>query len=266
MCSTKFNLKFFSVISALLITVSGAISATPLFDSGIPASWNCTGNCGASGANGVVSLAPGGGSQYGWVSTSQGVSGQGLSGIGGTTGSVLRSVLFSANASDNLQFQFNYVTSDGSGYADYAWARLLDAASNQIAILFTARTKPSGTIVPGDGMPLPTATLTPPSVPIIPGAPVWSPLGSSSGTCYASGCGYTGWIQSDYAIAAAGNYYLEFGAVNWSDTIYQSGLAFDGVTVGGVIIGGGGSIPEPATLMLMGLGLAGMGMARRHKV
>ncbi len=48
-------------------------------------------------------------------------------GIGNTNGSILRSDSFTAGAGDMLQFDFNYVTTDGAGF----------------------------------GMPLPAATLTP---------------------------------------------------------------------------------------------------------
>ena len=155
---------------------------------------------------------------------------------GSTNGSRLQSNLFSATAGEALEFYFNYVSSDGSGFADYAWARLLDSGGNEVALLFTARTTPAGNAVPGFGVPLPTATLTPSPVAIIPGGPVWSPLGSDSGACFNVGCGYTGWILSQYTIAAAGNYRLEFGTANWQDQLFESGLAFDGLTIGGVPI------------------------------
>jgi hypothetical protein len=255
-----------ALLSASAFVFSSVASAAPLFDAGIPAGWTAVGNAGTSGANGVVSLAPTGGSQYGWVSTANGVNGVALPGVGGsgngTNGSTLRSTVFSAAAGDALEFNFNYVTSDGSGFADYAWARLLDASFNEVALLFTARTTPSGSIVPGFSMPAPAATLTPASVSIIGGAPSWSPLGGSSGSCYASGCGYTGWVGSSYDIASAGNYMLEFGVTNWNDTQYDSGLAFDGITVGGTPIG---QVPEPMSLALLGLGMIGMGAARRRR-
>jgi hypothetical protein len=60
-----------------------------------------------------------------------------------------------------------------------------------------------------------------------------SPLGSWSATCFDTGCGYTGWINSNYIIPTSGNYYLEVGTVNWDDQIFDSGLAMDGATVGG---------------------------------
>ena len=244
------------------------------FDAGIPATWNCVGTCGTSGADGVVTIAPPGtSSAYGWVSTLNGVTGEVLTGItgfgsgaGSTNGSTLTSSLFSANAGDALTFYYNYITSDGATFADYAWAKLLDSSNNQVAMLFTARTTdiPGGNSAPGFGMPANSATLTPALVSITGGAPSWSPLGASSSTCYAIGCGYTGWIASDYAILAAGNYMLQFGVANWDDIAFDSGLAFDGLTVGGNPIEDN-NVPEPNSSALLGLGIAGFSFIRRLK-
>lgn len=250
-------------ISALAIVFSVNASASVMFDSGIPAGWDCTGNCGTLGADGDVTASPLG-SSYGWVSTDGGVDGVGLDGLVGEEGSILRSSLFAANANDPLEFYFNYVTSDGQGFADYAWAALLDESLNHVATLFTARTLADGTIVPGSGMPTPEATLTPINVPIIDKAPIWAPLGGNSGACYTgvgNGCGYTGWIQSSYNIAAAGNYYLTFGVTNWDDNGYDSGMAFDGITVAGKAVG---EVPEPTILSLFALAV--LGFARRKSV
>jgi len=238
--------------------------------------WACTGNCGTSGANGVVTMSPfPGTTAYGWVSSAGGVTGLALPGIGGTgsatDGSRIRSGVFTAAAGDDLSFYFNFVTSDGAGYADYAWARLLDSGGTQVALLFTARTTPGGNTVPGFSMPPLTATLTPAATPIIGGAPTWAPLGGDSGSCYNTGCGYTGWIKADYTIAAAGSYQLEFGVVNWSDTAYDTGMAFDGATIGGSAIGGGGAAQQIPTLSEYGLlaiivllGALGIRQARKH--
>jgi hypothetical protein len=261
------------VVAALLVAGQGA--SAQQFNSGIPAGWTCVANCGVSGANGVVGLAPGGGSQYGWVSTSGGVTAAGglnHLGLGGeTNGSMLTSVLFAGNIGDILAFNFNYVTSDGAGYADYAWVMLLDDSFAEVALLFTARTVPApGNIVPGTDMPAPNATLTPSTVSIQAGT-TWSPLGGYSGACYASGCGHSGWVQSNYALTSSGNFYLQFGVVNWSDQIYHSGLAFDGLTIGGVVIGDPTDptvVPEPATMVLLATGLMGMagaGFIRRRR-
>jgi hypothetical protein len=142
-----------------------------------------------------------------------------------------------------LSFYFNYVTTDGStSYADFAWARLLDGLGNPVALLFTARTTndPTESAVPGSNMPPVQATLSPASVPIqAPGyvgggaGPVWSPL-NASGSCYAIGCGYSGWIRANYVIANPGTYRLEIGVANWQDDGYDSGLAIDGLLVGGI--------------------------------
>ncbi|MDP4537341.1 NF038132 family protein [Alkalimonas collagenimarina] len=246
------------------LAFAGTASAS-LFDSGLPSGWDCVGTCGALGADGDVTAPPTGSSQYGYVvSSSNGPTGIGLDGLVGTTGSTLKSNLFSAQDGDELNFIFNYISSDGAGYADYAWARLLNELNEEVAILFTARTTDSGSIVPGFGMPDPTATLNPDSVMMNPGAPNWSPLGGDSGSCFSTGCGYTGWIESSYNISAAGNYFLEFGVVNWNDTSFQSGLAFDGITVGGNPIDTN-PVPVPATLGLLGLGLLGLRLRRKQK-
>jgi hypothetical protein len=207
----------------------------------IPSGWTCSGNCGTDGADGVVPLSPAASTAYEWVSTSGGAQGVGALPTGAlgneTDGSTLTTPVFAAAAGTTLNFYFNYVTSDGAGYADYAWAELFSASNTPVSLLFTARTSTSGTIVPGIGLPAPLATLTPSSVPIISGAPAWVPLGSYSGVCFDTGCGYTGWVQSKYTIPAAGTYYLKIGVTNWQDVSYDSGLALDGVTVGGVPVG-----------------------------
>ena len=221
--------------------------------------WTCQGNCGTATADGVVTNAPVAGSTgYGWVSTDQGISGLALPGVGGdgdaTNGSTYTSTPFTAAAGAELAFHFNFVTTDGAGFADYAWARLLDGAGNQVALLFTARTHPTDSVVPGFSMPVPEATLTPATVPIVPGGPAWAPLGPESGDCYAVGCGYSGWVRASYTIADAGTYRLEVGVVNWNDGGYQSGLAVDGLLVGGVAPPAPGATPVP-TLQGWGLGL-----------
>ncbi len=217
----------------------------------------CIGNCGTwtpgSPVDGVVGPAPtnngNGTGAYDWVSTRGGVLGaariEGFSGLA-TNGSELLSDSFFAAAGSTVTFWFNYVTSDGSDFADYAFAQLQSADTGTVkANLFTARTKPSGTIVPGTDLPDVEARLTPGAVPIKPGGPVWSPLGSDSGNCFSSGCGHTGWVLSEYVVQDAGVYQLRFGASNWSDTAFDSGLAFSGLLLDGNVIGDGSSPDNP---------------------
>lgn len=234
-----------------------AAAVAQVFDGGIPPTWTCEGVCGALGADGVVTLAPGAGTQYGYVVSAQtSPTGLALPGVGGTgsptTGSRLRSAAFSGTSGEELRFYFNYVTADGAGYADYGWARLLDASLNEVALLFTARTTTGGSTVPGFSMPAIAATITPPTVNIVAGGPSWSPLGSDSGYCYSTGCGYTGWVVSSYNLPASGTYVLEFGVVNWNDTSVQSGMAIDGITIGGQPVESGEPIP---TVSEWGLGV-----------
>ncbi len=257
--------KLIKVMAFGTVALFAQASLAQSFSSGIPAGWSGVGSYGTLGADGPVTLAPGGGSQYGWVSTQGGITGASPFGFGNeTTGSYLRSNTFAANANAVLDFKFNYITSDGAGFADYGWARLLNADLTQAALLFTARTTPSGDTIPGFSMPTPEATITPVSTPIIAGGVQWTPLDPNSSSCFSTGCGYTGWVSSTYTIANAGNYILEFGVTNWADSGWQSGMAFDGITVAGNPIT---PVPEPETyaMMLAGLGMLGF-MARRRKL
>jgi hypothetical protein len=262
------------------------------FNGGLPAGWACEGICGTLGANGDVPLSGVTGSTaYGYVSTanSQGdgsalspfSTGGGLLGGGlgsETNGSRLRSTAFGVAAGDSLDFRFNYITSDGTtNYVEYAWALVRNAGDLSVAaLLFTGRTNPNGPPVPGFGLPTTSAVVNggAPAVQTA-NAPDWSPLGGSSGSCFqglAAGCGFTGWITSQYTFASAGSYLLEFGAVNWNDEFFDSGLAFDGITIAGVpieevpTVPTVPSIPEPSTYALMIAGLGAVGwMARRRR-
>lgn len=254
-------------VAGSLVLAAGSAGAQ-VFDGGIPVGYTCLGTCATSAANGVVTLAPGGGSQFGYVTTNNGIT-QNPLGIAGTTnGSVLRSSAFTSTSGQTLSFAFNYITSDGAGFSDYAFVRLINTASPGSPLtLFTARTTTTGNTVPGFGLPglAPGVTLTPPSTPIIPGAPLFAGLGGNSGTCFSTGCGYTGWIGASYLVAEAGSYQIEFGVFNINDTGFQSALAFDFST------GQGGTpinpiVPEPSTYAMLGLGLAGLaGAARRRR-
>ncbi len=262
----NFNTKLSVLASSLALGALGfasQASAAPL-----PAGYTCVGTsvCGTLGADGNVTVSPQGG-DYGYVSTAGAAGNNGDLNIGAeTNSSVAKTPVFASLGGDALEFFFNYVTSDGSGFIEYSWVKLINAATADETVLFTARTTPTGNTVPGFGLP-PLAlgvTLNPGSTTIQPSLTNWSALGSSSGNCYqgpTQGCGQTGWIEMNYSIANAGNYFLEFGVVNWSDTAFDSGLAFDGITIAGNPIDPN-PIPEPASLALLGVALAGLGAAR----
>ncbi len=245
----------FAVWVVLFLTLPGVFLGRAMAD-------NCTGNCGTSGANGVVGLSPTGNSSYQWVSTNGGISGVGGIPVGSlqgneTNGSTFATSTFTVAGGATLNFYFDFVTSDGSGFPDYAWAELFSGNGTPNTLLFTAQTEPSGPIVPAPGLQAPAAgvTLTPSSVLITPNATTWSPLGGSSGACWAAGCGNTGWVDSNFVIPTAGTYYLEVGVVNANDEAFDTGLAFDGVTINGQPIS---STPEPGTLSLMAFGVFGL--------
>jgi hypothetical protein len=151
-----------SKINAALAGVVLAAFGCAVFPVGSASADSCVGNCGALGANGVVTLSPFGNPTYQFVSTNGGVAGAGqIAGVGGTNGSQFTTSAFSANSGDALQFFFNYVTSDGSEFADYAWAELQTSLGAHVAWLFTARTQPTGNTSPGFGLPTNDSTLTP---------------------------------------------------------------------------------------------------------
>ncbi|MFC3093829.1 PEP-CTERM sorting domain-containing protein [Alteromonas sediminis] len=233
--------------------------------------FSTTGNGGTDGtANGDITASPEGGT-FNYVTTDGGVATNGL-GLGNTqdgsetVGSVMTSSLFDVEAGDDLTFFFNYITSDGAGYADYAWAQLLDNNNNVVETLFTARTTEGGDTVPGFNMPPISVNLNPSSTPILANLTTFDLLGGDSGRCYDDGCGNTGWIKSSYVFAAAGSYSLSFGVVNWNDGLFDSALLFDNIALNDVVI----DKPQvdasaPGMIALLGLGLAGIGLRRRMK-
>lgn len=249
------------------------------------ADWACTGACGSAAADGDIGLSPVGSARYGWVSTS-GSAALGVSplqlptnsrGNGTeTNGSRLVSASFAAGRNDSLGLQFQYVSTDGKNYDDYAWARLVNAADGSlVAWLFTAQSNNSSTgqIVPGKV--LDKSEFDPDAVIVnykdfqfhskTSADPIdWSPLGPSNGSCWkdnAEGCGHTGWLEARHSFAAAGSYRLEIGVVNWGDGAYDSGLAFDFQGLQAAA-----PVPEPATPLLLLAGLGALArLARRRQ-
>ncbi|QGZ41830.1 putative secreted protein with PEP-CTERM sorting signal [Pseudoduganella flava] len=252
-------------VTAAALLLSGGAHAQ-IFDGGIPGGWQCAGSCGTAAEDGVVTLAPGGGNRYGWVSNTGGVPGVRLPGIGApadsAAGSALRSYVFAADAGQALTFAFNYVTTDGGDFSDYGWIRLLREDGSQAALLATARTSPGGGAVPGFGMPAGVAALSPPSATVEGIVPHWSPLGADASSCYVELCGQTGWIEAAWTVAASGRYRLEFGVVNWVDNSADTGLAFDAIALDGTAPP---PIPEPRAwaMLLAGLGVTAA-VARRR--
>ncbi len=270
----------------LVITAAPSARATPI---PIPGD-ACTGVCGMDSANGDVTNPPGF-SSYFFVTTARAPSGGGTlpavfgsPGATSTNGSTSTTPSFSATAGELIDFEFNYVTSDGSSnFPDYAWAALMSTDGGSNYLIFSAQTQPTGNTVPGFTMPplASGASLIPPTAPITagsgttcgtlqcnnpPGGPVWSELGGDSGLCFARGCGLTGWIESNFTGEAADNYVLEFGVSNANDTAYGSGLAFAGAEVGGVPIIA--TVPEPSSFVLLCTGIWAAGLAvlsRRRK-
>jgi len=194
--------------------------------------------------------------------------------VNSTNGSTDTTTAFTATAGELINFDFNYITADGSGYADYAWVALMSTDGGANYLIFTAQTQPTGNTVPGATLPALSsgATLVPPTSPITPGSgiicgsgdcnspaggPVWAELGTSSGYCWAVGCGLTGWIESEFTGEAADNYVLDFGVSNANDEAVDTGLAYAGVEVGGAPVS---STPEPSALLLMLIGLGSLGL------
>lgn len=266
--------------AAALTLALGSTHAAGVAPPGDLSSWTCVGHCGATPAEGDITPSPLANPLHGYVTTS-GSSAYGASPLAldsnsrgfETNGSVTSSGAFHADAGDLIDVHFNYISTDGKGFDDYAWARLVGAADGQlVAWLFTARSSNSatGNIVPGDV--LRRSEFDPREVIVnydsfeftsktVDDPVAWSLLGSSNGTCWrdnAAGCGYTGWLQSRHSFAAAGDYRLEVGVVNWGDEAYDSGLVFDFAGLNTA------PVPEPAAWQLFAAAAVLVGLRSRR--
>jgi PEP-CTERM motif len=190
-------------------------------------------SCGVAGANGVVTTSGlAGSNQYGWISTRGGTTDNsvqlpgvtippGRFGSASPVNGTAWTFNFFANAGDVLSFRFNYITSDGFGYEDYGYAKFDEE------LLFTARSSPAAYAVPGAGMPVQGLYSGAPTGPIDANKTTWAGLGQWSNSCWDAGCGFTGWLSTQYTITTTGTHALKFGVVNLNDQLWDTGLAFD---------------------------------------
>lgn len=286
--TNRLNAFFALLIASSLVAGAAQAASTSIADT----SWTATGAAGIISGDGTVPDSPTGNTQFGYVTTAGGVYGtsplllrdEGKGTENQTNGSRIVSSAFSALANNTLTLHFNYVSTDGRGYNDYAWARLVTAGSNETAAwLFTARSENSarGSVVPGDVLKrqvdnsLPTeldAVLNDgDSIGFNVSSTEWSPLGFSSGYCWtdANTCGPSGWINSAYTFASSGSYYLEFGVINWGDEAYDTALAFDFSGLQGANFTNvktvAAPVPEPETWALMMAGVSLMGFVARRR-
>jgi hypothetical protein len=290
----KISRPFLFTLSALaMIQAHAAQSAeTSVAD----LTWFATGAAGLIGSTDTVPVSATGNTNFGFVTTAGGaghfgsadnvspldLKSDGKGNEGTNNGSKIVSGAFTGIEDNTLSLQFNYISTDGRGYDDYAWARLVNAGTNDTAAwLFTARSTNSarGNVVPGDVLnrqvdkdapdELDAVLNNGDSIGFNVSSTVWQPLGGFSGYCWddANTCGPSGWIQSEYTFTATGSYYLEFGVANWGDEVYDSALAFDFNGLNAANFPNAPlitAVPEPETYAMMLAGLALLGSRVRR--
>jgi hypothetical protein len=211
---------------------------------------------------------------------------------GSTEGTYMKSPTFTAAAGQQLNFQFSFITQDGSGeFSDWASAYLVPVTANGALTggpslnLFTARTGSNNQVVPGVGFTgFPAGlTLTPSTASLQGNTFYLNPAtgGTSSGDPNASQYGptrypntgapggSTPWIDANFVFNGSdtGTYDLVMAVSNVGDDNYSTGLLFTGQSIsgGGPIVPPNGSVPEPGTVSLIGAALAGLALLRRKR-
>ncbi len=171
---------------------------------------------------------------------------------------------FHAAGGQEISFIYDFVSSDGTAYKDYAFVELINLDTGSATQIINMRYNGAGnSVVHGLGLPPMVGTVGP-SVMMYPDPPEWSPLGGSSGSCWFTGCGYTGWQFESYVIPAnkSGNYELRFGVANWDDRAFDTGLAFSALSLDGVAVG---LAPEPASWAMVMAGFFAAGSILRRQ-
>ncbi|WP_243359587.1 hypothetical protein [Fundidesulfovibrio terrae] len=214
---------------------------------------------------------------------------------GSTNGSAMISPVFTAVAGEKINFDFSFITNDGTDtFSDWGAAYLLpvDASGAPTGAsplnFFTARTGGSGSAVPGFGFSgFPSGlVLTPSSAglqgdvfflnPLTagtsgadPDATQYGPNGYPQDPSSSPGNGLggsTNWVNAVFTFdtTTAGTYALVFAVANVGDEIYSSGLLIAGGSVQGDDPSLPSAVPEPCGLVLLGSGLACSALMRRR--
>jgi hypothetical protein len=211
---------------------------------------------------------------------------------GSTEGTYMQSPTFTAAAGQQLNFQFSFITQDGSGsFSDWASSYLVPVTANGAPTggpslnLFTARTGSNNQVVPGVGFTgFPAGLTLTPSTAILQGNTFYlDPTNGSTSNTDSNASQYgptrypntgapggsTPWITANFTFNSGdtGTYDLVMAVSNVGDDNYSTGLLFTGQSIsgGGPIVPPNGSVPEPGTVSLIGAALAGLAMIRRKR-
>jgi len=146
---------------------------------------------------------------------------------------------FSVSKPEAIEFAWNFLTNDTNGF-DSGIVSVFESSSVPLCPPSAPTTAcPPGQVLANAG----DATI---------GVPFSSQPPVVSGVYYRQ----TGWRTSSVDLPGAGDYTVIFGVGETEDSLLASALLVDNVRV----------VPEPKTLVLLGLALAGLGFARRRKL